>query len=106
RSLPPLREPAAMRQSEHFSEAIVVGGGLAGASAACVLAQAGRPVLVIERETKPCHKVCGEFLGIEAQTYLARLGIDLNGLDASRISSVRLVHGTRVAEARLPFEAR
>ncbi len=87
-------------------EIVIVGGGLAGASAACVLAQAGRPALLIERETAPRHKVCGEFLSIEAQTYLARLGVSLDDLGASRIASVRLIHGRTMAETPLPFTAR
>ena len=70
---------------------MIVGGGLAGASAACVLAHAGRPPLLIERDPEPRHKVCGEFLSIEAQAYLAHLGIDLDRLGASRISRLRLI---------------
>ena len=72
---------------------MIVGGGLAGASAACILADAGRPTLLIERDPEPRHKVCGEFLSIEAQTYLADLSLDLDRLGASRISRIRLAHG-------------
>jgi len=87
-------------------EAVIVGGGLAGAAAACVLAQAGRSPLLIEREASAKHKVCGEFLSIEAQAYLADLGIGLDSLGASYIASVRLISGRRAAEADLPFIAR
>ncbi|MGO4524696.1 NAD(P)/FAD-dependent oxidoreductase [Microvirga sp. 2MCAF35] len=87
-------------------EAVVIGGGPAGASAACILADAGRPVLVIERDAAARDKVCGEFLSIEAQTYLAYLGIDLDSLGASRISCLRLVRGNRPIEVALPFVAR
>ena len=38
-------------------EAIVVGGGPAGATAAAILAQYGRKVLVIEKETFPRYHV-------------------------------------------------
>jgi flavin-dependent dehydrogenase len=87
-------------------EIVIVGGGLAGASAACILAEADRPVLLIERDAEPRHKVCGEFLSIEAQAYLAHLGIDLDALGASRISRLRLVRkGSRI-EVSLPFMAR
>jgi flavin-dependent dehydrogenase len=106
RAVSSLREPAAVKESVHSEEIVIVGGGLAGASAACILAQAGRPALLIERETAPRHKVCGEFLSIEAQTYLAHLGISLDDLGASRIASVRLIHGLAMAEADLPFTAR
>lgn len=85
---------------------VIIGGGLAGSSAACTLAQAGRHALLIERDPEPRHKVCGEFLSVEAQVYLAHLGIDLDSLGASRISLLRLIHGQNIAEVNLPFVAR
>ncbi|WP_262031553.1 NAD(P)/FAD-dependent oxidoreductase [Microvirga sp. Mcv34] len=87
-------------------EVVVVGGGLAGASAACILAEASRPVLVIERDATAREKVCGEFLSIEAQTYLTYLGIGLDALGASRISRLRLVRKSNRIEVGLPFVAR
>jgi len=95
-----------MKERSGSEELLIVGGGLAGAAAACVLSQAGCPALLIERETTPRHKVCGEFLSIEAQAYLAHLGVDLDDLGASRISSVRLIHGRVTAEVALPFTGR
>ncbi len=89
-----------------MSESVVIaGGGLAGATAACVLARAGRQVLVLERETGPVDKICGEFLSIEAQDILTGLGLDLMALGAQPIDKVRLVHGRAVVEAPLPFPA-
>ena len=85
---------------------VIVGGGPAGAAAACILAEAKRAVLLIERDAVPRHKVCGEFLSIEAQTYLAHLGIDLDGLGASRISRLRLIRKRQQTEIDLPFVAR
>jgi flavin-dependent dehydrogenase len=87
-------------------EIVIVGGGLSGASAACVLGSEGRSPLLLERDPEPRHKVCGEFLSVEAQTYLARLGIDLDALGASRISRLRLYHREKQTEAELPFLAR
>jgi flavin-dependent dehydrogenase len=87
-------------------EIVIVGGGLAGASAACILGREGRPALLLERDSEPRHKVCGEFLSIEAQVYLAHLGIDLDNLGASRISHLRLHHRGKQAEVALPFMAR
>jgi flavin-dependent dehydrogenase len=87
-------------------EVVIVGGGLAGSSAACILARAGHQALLLERDPEPRHKVCGEFLSIEAQTYLANLGIDLDRLGASRISRLRLFHRGHEAEVALPFVAR
>ncbi len=86
-------------------DAIVAGGGPAGAAAACRLAASGRSVLLFEKETRPRHKVCGEFLSGEARDGLAALGIDLAALGAVPVSRVRLAHGRRIAEAALPFAA-
>lgn len=82
---------------------MIIGGGPAGAATAITLARAGRPVMLIERHAEPCDKVCGDFLSGEAITTIESLGIDLSM--ASPITSVRLIHGDRVAAARLPFAA-
>lgn len=86
-------------------DALVIGGGPAGAALAADLARAGRDVVVFEREPGPAHKVCGEFVSVEAAAYLARLGIDLPRLGAVPIDTVRLWRGDRCAAAPLPFRA-
>ena len=88
-----------------MKEALVVGGGPAGASLAALLAGAGREVVLVEREAGPADKVCGEFLSREAALYLAALGLDLRSLGAVPIEAVRLVVGGGVATAELPFAA-
>jgi flavin-dependent dehydrogenase len=88
-----------------LSAVVVVGGGPAGATAACLLAQAGRPVLLLERQATPQHKVCGEFLSGEALGYLRGLGVDPVAHGAAPITAMRLVHRGRTAESRLPFPA-
>jgi flavin-dependent dehydrogenase len=93
-------------KSHRTEEIVIVGGGLAGASAACVLGREGHSALLLERDLEPRHKVCGEFLSVEAQTYLSHLGIDLDSLGASRISRLRLYYRGKQAEAKLPFLAR
>jgi len=86
-------------------DVLIVGGGLAGSAAAIMLARAGRSVVLVERESLPQHKVCGEFLSQEAMTYLSSLGIDLIGLGAVAIRSVRLAGRAGQSEAMLPFAA-
>ena len=83
----------------------IIGGGLAGGAAACRLARAGHPVVVLEREKEPVDKVCGEFISGGALADLGALGVDMAGLGAAPITRVRLVHHGRVAESRLPFAA-
>jgi flavin-dependent dehydrogenase len=85
--------------------ALVIGGGIAGAAAAAHLAQAGRPVVLIERRDGPHDKVCGEFLSGEAALYLQDLNIDLQSLGAVRIETVRIFANGHFATARLPFPA-
>jgi flavin-dependent dehydrogenase len=86
-------------------EVLIVGGGLAGGAAATHLARSGAAVRLLERHAEPRHKVCGEFLSIEAQRHLAALGLDLDRLGGAPISRVRLVSGARAVEANLPFTA-
>jgi flavin-dependent dehydrogenase len=84
---------------------VIIGGGPAGGTAAILLARAGRAVTLIERNAGPTDKVCGDFLSAEAIEALAALGVDVPALAPSSITDVRLVHGNRMATARLPFAA-
>jgi flavin-dependent dehydrogenase len=81
---------------------VVVGGGLAGAAAACLLSRAGRQTLLIERETRATDKICGEFISAEAQEYCRGLGLNLAALGGHRILGVRLVRGKSVVASPLP----
>jgi len=84
---------------------LVIGGGLAGAMAALRLAAAGLAVTLVERESGPHHKVCGEFLSAEAVAYLHQVGIAPRELGAARIGNVRLSAGDRLIETPLSFPA-
>ena len=57
-------------------DVIIIGGGLAGLTAAIHLASKKMKVRVYEKETYPHHKVCGEYLSKEILPYLNSLGID------------------------------
>jgi flavin-dependent dehydrogenase len=56
---------------------IIIGGGLAGLTAAIQLSQNKHDVLVIEKQRYPNHKVCGEYLSNEIRPYLDKLGVRL-----------------------------
>ena len=86
-------------------DALVIGGGPAGAATATLLARAGRDVVLVEREAGPADKVCGEFLSREAGLYLGSLGVDLRALGAVEIEGVRLAVGENIAGVKLPFAA-
>ncbi len=98
-------EPAVplLRQPRKMTATVIAGGGLAGASAACVLAAAGRDVVLFERQAAPADKICGEFISAEAQRYVSRIGLDLAALGAHKINAVRLVHRDKVVGSALPF---
>ncbi len=86
-------------------DALILGGGLAGAALGTLLARRGRSVQIIEQSASMHHKVCGEFLSREAIVYLRQLGIDLNALGAVPIHAVRLAAQDCIAECELPFPA-
>jgi menaquinone-9 beta-reductase len=87
------------------SEALIVGGGPAGAAVGILLARSGRQVTIVEKSKGAHDKVCGEFLSGEAVQYLRSLGIELPTLGAASIYGVRLVRRTCIAECELPFVA-
>lgn len=63
-----------MKDVKH--DALIIGGGPAGATAAFMLARAGWSVAVVEKETFPRRKVCGEFISATSQPLLRELGVD------------------------------
>lgn len=71
-------------------EVIICGGGLAGLSAAMMLARAGVDVLVIEKEQYAFHKVCGEYVSNEVLPYLHQLGVEVEALSPAHISRLQL----------------
>lgn len=87
------------------ADALVIGGGPAGAALAIYLARSGRSVEVIEQSAAAHHKVCGEFLSPEAVAYLDDLSLDLHALGAAPIHGVRLSAQRFIAQCELPFPA-
>ena len=72
-------------------DAIVIGGGPAGAAAATLLAQAGWRIAVVEKASFPRRKVCGEFISGTTWPLLRQLGVagpllDLAGPVLHRVS--------------------
>src|SRR6202140_762455 len=86
-----------------MSDAVVVGGGLAGAAFAIALARQGHPVVVLEKTPGAHHKVCGEFLSAEAQALRVRLGLDGWQLGARPAGWLGLEFGKRNERLKLPF---
>jgi flavin-dependent dehydrogenase len=94
-----------MTAALHTTDHLIIGGGLAGSMLGLRLADAGKEVTLLEKESGPHHKVCGEFLSREAVDYLRGAGIDPLALGAASLRFVRLAAGRTVVEAELPFPA-
>ncbi|MFT4023243.1 MAG: NAD(P)/FAD-dependent oxidoreductase [Flavihumibacter sp.] len=68
----------------------IAGGGLAGLSAAIVLARRGYRVLVVEKNQYPFHRVCGEYVSEESRPFLQALGLDFPAEQYPQIRSLQL----------------
>jgi menaquinone-9 beta-reductase len=69
-------------------DAIIIGGGPAGSSAAIHLAARGARVLLAEQKRFPREKLCGEFISPECLGHFARLGVleRMNEAGGSRVA--------------------
>lgn len=85
-------------------DVIIVGGGLAGLTAAIHLSKENHSVLVIEKKEYPHHKVCGEYVSNEIVPYLKTLGISLDQKEAVQINTLQLstING-RSVKTKLPL---
>jgi len=84
-------------------DALVLGGGPAGAALGTLLARAGRKVTILEKTCAAHDKVCGEFLSHEAIRYLRALGIEPAALGAKPVDHVRLAGRGLLGQCPLPF---
>ncbi|HJW95054.1 MAG TPA: NAD(P)/FAD-dependent oxidoreductase [Thermoanaerobaculia bacterium] len=82
----------------------IVGAGPGGSTLATLLAMRGVSVALIDRDTFPRDKLCGEFLSYDALPIVEALGIDLG--EAPHIDRCRVVSRNRTYEFAFPFAAR
>ena len=78
-----------MKKIKSF-DVIIVGGGLAGLTSAIHLSKFKKQVLVIEKQSYPKHKVCGEYISNEVIPYLNSLEIDPIKEGAKKINRVHV----------------
>lgn len=80
------------------NDVIIIGGGLAGLTAAIHLLKNRHRVVLFEKNEFPKHKVCGEYISNEVLPYLQSLQLDLKTLHPKQITklSFSLVSGKTV----------
>ena len=85
-------------------DAVIVGAGPAGASAAILLARAGWSVALVERQSFPRRKVCGECVAASNIGLLDALGIGaaFDRLAGAELRRVALMQGRDTVLAQLP----
>ena len=85
-------------------DAIVIGGGVAGGTAAILLAAAGWSVALVEKKAFPRRKVCGECIAAPNLALLDALGVGAGFADAAGppLTRVGLYVGEETLSADLP----
>ena len=85
-------------------DAVIIGAGPAGSSAAILLARAGWSVAIIEKQRFPRRKVCGECIAASNLPLLEALGIGaaFEADAGNELQKVALMRGASTIEADLP----
>jgi flavin-dependent dehydrogenase len=85
------------------TDILIIGGGLAGLTAAIHLSRGGAEVTLLDKNEYPGHKVCGEYLSNEVLPYLQSLDTDPLKIGAKIISRLLLSTATgKTTETKLP----
>lgn len=83
---------------------LILGGGLAGLTAAIHLSKLGHLVTVVEKNTYPKHKVCGEYISNEVVDYFKWLGLQHVLAESQHIHQFRLeMDASHFSEVDLPL---
>jgi flavin-dependent dehydrogenase len=83
---------------------LIIGGGLAGLTSAIHLLKQSLDVTLIEKDTYPHHKVCGEYVSNEVLPYLQWLGADPMVLNPAEITHLEFsIESGKNFSAKLPL---
>ena len=86
------------------NEVTIIGGGLAGLTAAIHLSKIGISVTLFEKNSFPKHKVCGEYISNEVLPYLKSLNLDIASLRPTNISKLHFsTKSGKAIYAKLPL---
>lgn len=89
---------------EANTKIVIVGGGLAGLTSAIHLSKLGYHIILIEKNSFPKHKVCGEYISNEVLPYLDWLDVALHLLNPTKIDEVIFSTSKgKSIESRLPL---
>jgi len=85
-------------------DALILGGGPAGATAGIILAKAGWRVAIVEKAAFPRRKVCGEFISATSLPILFELGVgdEFLSLAGPEVHRVGLFEGETCLQAPMP----
>ena len=72
------------------TDVCIIGGGLAGLTAAIDLSIKGYKVTVIEKDSYPKHKVCGEYVSNEVLAYFDKIKFPIADLDPAKIHHLKV----------------
>ena len=93
-----------MKENPTYYDVIIIGGGLAGLCNAIHLSNFGKKVLLIEKNSYPKHKVCGEYISNEVLPYLSFLEINPFDFGAVKIDNFQLsTTNNKLISAKLPL---
>jgi flavin-dependent dehydrogenase len=82
----------------------IIGGGLAGLTAAIHLSKTKKSVILFEKNTYPKHKVCGEFISNEVLPYFEELGLNIESLQPTHIHKTSIsINSGKSISANLPL---
>jgi len=86
------------------TEILIIGGGLAGLTAALHLNKLGLSVTLIEKDSYPHHKVCGEYISNEVLPYFKWLDLSIETLQPTAISDLLFTSlSGKSIQTRLPL---
>jgi menaquinone-9 beta-reductase len=93
-----------MQDANGSYDAIVVGAGPGGATAAAFMASAGRKVLLVDKEAFPRDKICGDAISGKSVDVLKRLDLTSEVMAAEQVGSWGVTFGGPDGhEAAIPF---
>ncbi len=73
--------------SVNVKDIVIIGAGLAGLTAAILLARKGREVTLVEKKKFPFHRVCGEYISNETKPFFDRENLLPQDIDLPKINN-------------------